>query len=172
MGAVLRVVVPLQGGVSGPAAARHGRSRPAQVRFYFDADVLGLAKLIVQVRSDVTYPGDPGGTVHKRERPPCPITEARTPDTEWIPQVAAAGWVIVTRDSNISVNLAEIAAVRNNGAKMVALAGREAVGTWAQLEVLMSQWRSIEALTQKPGPFIYSATRSRLRPIELDHTPP
>jgi hypothetical protein len=31
------------------------------VRFYFDADVLGLAKVMVQLRSDVTYPGDPGG---------------------------------------------------------------------------------------------------------------
>jgi hypothetical protein len=26
------------------------------VRFYFDADVLGLAKVIVSLRSDVTYP--------------------------------------------------------------------------------------------------------------------
>jgi hypothetical protein len=28
------------------------------VRFYFDADVLGLAKVMVQLRSYVTYPGD------------------------------------------------------------------------------------------------------------------
>jgi hypothetical protein len=33
--------------------------KPATVRFYFDADVLGLAKILVQVRADVTYPGDP-----------------------------------------------------------------------------------------------------------------
>jgi hypothetical protein len=30
------------------------------VRFYFDADVLGLAKVMVMLRSDMTYPGDPG----------------------------------------------------------------------------------------------------------------
>jgi hypothetical protein len=36
-------------------------AKPAIVRFYVDADVLGLAKILVQVRSDVTYPGDPGG---------------------------------------------------------------------------------------------------------------
>ena len=29
---------------------------------------------------------------------------------------------------------------------MVALAGRDAIGTWAQLEVLMAQWRRIEDL--------------------------
>jgi hypothetical protein len=44
------------------------------------------------------------------------------------------------------VNRAEIAAVRDNGARMVALAGREAIGTWAQLEVLLTQWRRVEAL--------------------------
>lgn len=31
--------------------------RPAEVRFYVDQDLLGLAKLLVQVRTDVTYPG-------------------------------------------------------------------------------------------------------------------
>jgi hypothetical protein len=36
-------------------------AKPAIVRYYVDADVLGLAKILTQVRSDVTYPGDPGG---------------------------------------------------------------------------------------------------------------
>jgi len=34
-------------------------AKPAAVRFYLDADVLGLAKVLVQLRNDVTYPGDP-----------------------------------------------------------------------------------------------------------------
>ncbi len=38
-------------------------ARPAIVRFYVDADVLGLAKELVRIRGDVTYPGDPGGPV-------------------------------------------------------------------------------------------------------------
>ena len=38
-------------------------ARPATVRFYIDADVLGLAKELVRIRGDVTYPGDPGGPV-------------------------------------------------------------------------------------------------------------
>lgn len=33
--------------------------KPADVRFYFDADILGLAKLIAGLRSDVTYPAIP-----------------------------------------------------------------------------------------------------------------
>jgi hypothetical protein len=81
--------------------------------------------------------------------------------------VTRHGWLIITRDSNIAVNRAEMAAVRDNGARMVALAGNEAIGTWAQLEVLMTQWRRIEALLDSTGPFIFSATRTTLRPVDL-----
>jgi hypothetical protein len=53
--------------------------------------------------------------------------------------------------------------MRDSGARMVALAGPEAVGTWAQLETLCCQWRAIERLLD--GPFSYSATRTALRPV-------
>ena len=43
------------------------RVKPAQVDFYVDADVLGLARVLARLRSDVTYPGDPGAEIHKRE---------------------------------------------------------------------------------------------------------
>jgi hypothetical protein len=142
-------------------------AKPATVRFYIDADILGLAKVLVQVRADVTYPGDPGGLLHKRLRPPCPIVSPAVVDPVWIPDVTARGWLIITRDSDIISNRAEIAAVRESGARLVALAGREAIGTWAQLEVLMTQWRRIEALLDDRGPFIYSATRTTLRPVAL-----
>jgi hypothetical protein len=42
-------------------------AKPADVRFYCDADVLGLAKILAGLRPDVTYPGDPGGIVHRRQ---------------------------------------------------------------------------------------------------------
>ena len=86
----------------------------------------------------------------------------------WIPQVASLGWLIITRDSRIARNRAEIAAVRDSGARMVALAGPEAAGTWAQLEALCCQWRALERRLDEPGPFIYSATRTALRPVSLN----
>jgi hypothetical protein len=101
--------------------------KPAVVRFYFDADVIGLAKVLVQVRPDVTYPGDPGGTLHRRTRPPCPITSTDVKDDVWIAQVASLGWLIITRDSRIASKRAELAAVRDSGARMVALSGPETV---------------------------------------------
>jgi hypothetical protein len=64
-------------------------AKPAIVRYYVDADVLGLAKILVQVRGDVTYPGDPGGPVKGgRVRAPCTITQVDTDDEIWIPETA------------------------------------------------------------------------------------
>ena len=142
-------------------------AKPAVVRFYLDADVLGLAKVLASLRSDVTYPGDPGGVVHRRSRPSCPIKSPATDDEVWIPETARHGWLIITRDSRIHHHRAEIEAVRSSGARMIALAGEEARGTWYQLEVVMCQWRAIERRTFEPGPFIYLASRTTLRSIEL-----
>jgi hypothetical protein len=142
-------------------------AKPAAVHFYIDADILGLAKLLVSLRSDVTYPGDPGGTIHRRQRPPCPITDPETDDPVWIPETARQGWLIITRDSHIQDHRAEIDAVRDSNARMIALASKEAKNTWLQLEIVMSQWRAIERCLKESGPYIYTATRTTLRPVDL-----
>ena len=142
--------------------------RAAQVRIYADADVLGLGKILAGLRNDITYPGDPGAVIHKRQRPPCPITNPDVLDTDWLPQVAARGWLIIRRDSMISQNRNEIAAVRETKAKMVALNQRDAQTKWGQLEVFMTQWRRIEALTAEPGPFIRRVSRTAMTAIALD----
>lgn len=141
--------------------------KAAEVRFYIDADILGLGKILASLRSDTTFPGDAGATVNKRVRRPCPVEQPRTLDSIWIPVVAKRDWLIITRDSGIQQHRAEIAAVRDHGARMVALAGEEARGTWAQLEVVMNQWRAIERLLEAPGPFIYTATRTSLKAVSL-----
>jgi hypothetical protein len=84
------------------------------------------------------------------------------------PTVADRGWLIITRDSRIQERRAEVAAVRDNNARMVALSGKDATGTWAQLEVLMSQWRRIESLLNESPPSIWAAHRSGLRAVKLD----
>jgi len=125
--------------------------RAAQVRVYVDADLLGLGKTLAGLRNDVTYPGDPGTVIHKRQRAPCPIPSPDVLDTDWIPRVAARGWLIITRDSMISQNRNEITAVRENKAKMVVLNQRDSQTKWGQFEVFMTQWRRIEALIPEPG---------------------
>jgi hypothetical protein len=148
-------------------------AKPAPVRFYVDADVLGLAKVLAEVRRDVTYPGDPGGTVKGgRIRPPCTVTDRAAPDEVWIPETARRRWLIITRDAAIQEHRAEIEAVRVSGARMITLAGREAVDTFDQLEVLMCNWRRIERKLAESGPFIYTATRTGgLQPVPLGEAP-
>lgn len=142
--------------------------RTAQVRFYVDADILGLGKILGGLRNDVTYPGDPGALIYRRQRPACLITDPATLDTDWIPQVARHGWLIITRDSKIAENRNEIAAVRENSAKMVALNQQDARTKWGQLEVFMTQWRRIEAVVTDPGPFIWRTSRTAMTAIPLD----
>ncbi|HTT50870.1 MAG TPA: hypothetical protein VMH35_05695 [Streptosporangiaceae bacterium] len=142
--------------------------RTAQVRFYVDADIRGLGLILGALRNDLTYPADPGAVIYKRKRPECPITSTDVLDQEWIPVVAARGWLIITRDSKIIENRNEINAVRENGAKMVALNQQDARTKWGQLEVFMTRWRDIEPLTAEPGPFIWRASRTAMTQISLD----
>jgi PIN like domain len=141
--------------------------KSAEVRYYVDADLLGLAKILAGLRCDVTYPGDPGGTVHRRTRPPCPIASPATLDREWLPMVAAENWLIITRDRRIQDHTAEIAAVREHGARLVTLSSDEATNKFAQLEIVMCRWRDIARCLNTVGPFIYRATRTTLTPIDL-----
>ena len=142
-----------------------GGMKPATVRFYFDADILGVGKIVAGLRPDSTYPGDPGEAIHKQVRPACPITTPRTKDPIWIPVVSQLGWLIVTRDHNIAQHQAELDAVIANHGRMVALAADDAKNSWLQLETLMIQWRKIVELTDLAGPFIYTAARTTLKKV-------
>lgn len=135
------------------------------VRFYVDADCLGLARIVAGLRDDVTYPGDPGGMIRKRSRPPCVITTPDTADSVWIPQVAALGWGIITRDRAIQRKPAELAAVHTHGAKMFAITTTEKLSTWHLLEIVTINWRRMEVLLDDPGPFIYAITRTGARKV-------
>ncbi len=136
------------------------------IQFYFDADLVGVAKLLVQVRADVTYAGDPGGIgPDKRQRPPSPVAPA-TPDDIWIPMVAREGWVVFSRDRHIQHRPAEKQAVLNNAARLITLDARSVQLTkWLELEIVVCQWRAIEGIAALSGPWIYTATRSSLRKV-------
>jgi hypothetical protein len=144
------------------------RPRPALVHYYIDADLLGVAKILVQLRGDITHPGDLGGPVKGgRVRAACTITDPATLDQVWIPETARQGWLIITRDKHIQDHRAEIEAVRSSGARMVNLAADDATDRFAQMEVIMCQWRRISALLDEKGPFIYAVTRTTMRSLDL-----
>jgi hypothetical protein len=55
----------------------------------------------------------------------------------------------------------------DNGVKLVALSGPEAKGTWEQLHIVMRRWDDLEGLAELPGPFVYTATRTKLTKISI-----
>jgi uncharacterized protein with PIN domain len=122
------------------------------VRFYVDADTLGLAHTLVRLRHDVTYPGDPGGTVHKKTRPRCVIDQTDVPDEHWIPIVAAEGWAILTRDRRIMRRPHELKLVKDHGAKLFTITSDEVLTNWHMLEIVMCNWREIERHADDAGP--------------------
>ena len=142
-------------------------AQAATVRFYFDADVLGLAHVVCALRPDCTFPGDLGATIKRRVRPACPVASPKVKDPVWIQTVTALNWVIISRDSHIASRPAEIAAVRDHGARLIALSGHDAGTPWEQLEVLLINWRAIERLGASPGPWVYTATRTRLHRVGI-----
>ena len=141
--------------------------KPATVRYYFDADILGLAKVVGALRPDVTYPGDLGAQIHGLARAACTINATDTPDTVWIPYTATNGMIAITRDGRISQRVAEVGAIVQHHARLVVLTSADAKTVWDQLEVLMTQWRRIEKLHDLQGPFIYRASRSKLNAVAL-----
>jgi hypothetical protein len=137
-------------------------------RWYVDADTLGLARILIQVRRDVTFPGDDGQrSTARSSQPPSPVKDTATPDDIWILMVARAGMAIITRDSRIETRTSEINAVISSRARMFAITSREQLNNWGLLEVVVTQWRHMESAAEEPGPFIYSVTRTGLRRVGI-----
>ncbi len=134
------------------------------IRYYVDADIIGLGKLLVQIRADVTYAGDPGGRgIDKRLRPPSPIAPGAL-DPDWILNVAGLGWIVITRDRHMLSRPAERQEIVQSKARHIRLdPSKKQLSKWDQLEILMIRWRSIEAVVDQPGPWVYAATRTQLR---------
>ncbi len=61
------------------------------LRWFADESVLGLGKLLSDVRDDVIYAG----------RPDLPEVPLGATDIAWMPVVAARGWVVFRRDRRI-----------------------------------------------------------------------
>ena len=137
-------------------------------RWYIDADTLGLAHVLIRARHDVTFPGD-DGTRHSARwtLPPCPIQQTSARDTEWIPQVAAAGMAIISRDAAISRRRVEKDAVLAAGAQMFAITDPGQLRVWDPLEIVMHRWRDMERLRERSGPYIFAVSRTRLTEIDL-----
>ena len=140
-----------------------------QARWYVDADTLGLAHILANVRTDVTYCGDDGQRKKaKLNLPPCVIQDCDTDDEVWIPEVTRQGLAIITRDIHIGERRSQKDVVLAAGARMFAITTNENLHNWGLLEIVATRWREMEELAQESGPYIYSLTRTgELHKIDL-----
>lgn len=64
-------------------------------------------------------------------------------DARWIPEIAALGWVIVTKDKNIRRHGDELHAIHRSRARYVCLSAGNLRGA-DQAAVLLEHWRTID----------------------------
>lgn len=142
--------------------------KEADVKFYFDADILGLAHIVCALKPECTYPGDPGARIKRQVRGPCIVENPRAKDREWIPVAGAQGWVAITRDKDIQSHLSLLQLVKEYQLRLVTLTGGEAGAPWGQLGIIHPQWSNIESLVDRPGPLVVAVTRTGFRHIDID----
>ncbi|MGH3786529.1 MAG: hypothetical protein ACRDRG_08255 [Pseudonocardiaceae bacterium] len=66
-------------------------------------------------------------------------------DIDWIPRVAAHGWVAITKNHKIRSNPAEAPTAVEAGARIVGFAGRSGnMTSWQMMTTLARHWTAIE----------------------------
>ncbi len=129
--------------------------RGGTIRFFFDEDTLGIGQVMAAARGDCIYPGHPRSPVN-----------VGTDDVDWIPAVAAEGWIVVARDNKIRSRPAEMGGPSRAPAPHAgAYNGAGNLSVWEQLRVLVARWDRIEELSLEPPPWMYAVTKNGLREI-------
>lgn len=81
------------------------------------------------------------------------------PDIDWIPEVTARGWVIVTKDKNIRRDAAERNVLLNARARYVCLASANMTGP-EQVACFERHWRTLDGVVRtRSVPVLVSLTR-------------
>ncbi|MBI2774083.1 MAG: DUF5615 family PIN-like protein [Chloroflexi bacterium] len=80
---------------------------------------------------------------------------AEAPDTEWIPEVARRGWVVVTRDKHIRTRPLELDALRSHGLRVFIFSQKRDPDRWGWVELVVRRWLELKRFTETNGrPFV------------------
>ena len=124
------------------------------MRFYVDEDLLGTGYSLMWARRDVIVCGVP---LISEEIP------RGTADVEWIPKVAAHGWVAITGNERIRSHPVESPVAVEAKLRAVCLhGGRGDLDSWERLSLLVRQFSRIESFMARhpTGPWWLSLTPS------------
>lgn len=127
-----------------------------KVRYFVDEDLAGVGLGVMRLRNDVVV----GGHEPVRELVP-------RKDEDWIPVVAARGWVAITNDRHIRTRPHEATAAVVHKLSCVHLkpSGRDAV-RWDFVRLLAAHWEAVEAMTTRDGPAWLAVSRNGTRHME------
>lgn len=124
-------------------------------RFFADENILGVGKALAMLRRDVLHPGHPA----------LPEVPLGSPDSVWIPLVAARGLVAFSRDKRMRTRPAERAAIAAAGLRGVWIADKRDLSNWDLMVRLTRYWNDIEhaVVVHPAGPWLGSLTTRGLR---------
>lgn len=131
----------------------------ARVRFFVDEQLAGLGLGLMVLRSDLVVASHP------------PIADLPRDDPDWIPEVAARGWVVITNDKHIRTRPGEAEIALQTGLRCVHLAPPvRAAARWDFARLLLRHWDAVEALRAHAGPVWLQLDR-RATPWERPYQP-
>ena len=95
----------------------------------------------------------------------------RTADDEWMPKVAAAGWIVVSQDYRYHENPSELFAMHQHGLGAFYLWGAEAT-QWEKLRVFARAYdRIVEKAEATKPPFLFTVTKdAQVKTLTVPYT--
>ncbi len=130
------------------------------VRYFVDENLLGFYKLLSRSgRTDAVAPGDAR----------IASVPLGTPDLDWMPVVAAADLIVLSRDRRIRTRPAELAVFRTFGIRSVWLGGKRDLRPQDQLELFLRREAQVQrfAVTLGAGPWMLSVTDSGVHSMPI-----
>ncbi len=124
---------------------------------FFDRSIpRGVAEAVKQVREDACWLEDV-------------FEEGWIKDREWIPEVGARGWLVISKDKKIRTRPEERRAIKENDVGCFILNYRQPLNRWEILKLVTSTLDEMEeTFANTPRPFMYLIDRNgRFRPYDL-----
>lgn len=128
--------------------------------YFTDENTLGLGKLLRRSgRDDVLYPGH-------EDLPEVPLG---TPDLDWMPVVAARGFIVLTRDKHIRTRPVELRVYLEHGVRSVWLGAKRDLGPRDQVALFLKHETRLrkEIIKRGTGPWALAMGPSGVRPLRL-----
>lgn len=120
-------------------------------RFFFDANLIGVARVMEQTHDRIVYPGHSDWPLNQEEG-----------DDVWLPLVGDRGWCAIFRDQRIRYRRTERAALERHRVRSVVIATRQNLTIAENVDLLEEYWSGVEE-TFASEPALYHLTSAGVR---------